>query len=37
MWSVLWFWLGVAPVGIVAVTGTIADMVLRAPAFRQPA
>jgi hypothetical protein len=37
MWSVLWFWLGVAPLGIVAVAGTIADMVLRAPAFRRPA
>jgi hypothetical protein len=37
MWSVLWFWLGVAPLGIVAVGGTIADMVMRAPAFRRPA
>ena len=35
MWSVLWFWLGVAPLGIVAVAGTIADMVLRAPALRR--
>jgi hypothetical protein len=34
IWSVLWFWLGAAPLGIAAVVGASADMILRAPAFR---
>jgi hypothetical protein len=33
VWSVLWFWLGVAPLGIVAVAAAITDMALRAPAL----
>lgn len=34
IWSVLWFWLGAAPLGIIAVAAAITDMVLRAPALR---
>ena len=34
IWSVLWFWLGAAPIGALAVVGAIADMFLRAPALR---
>jgi hypothetical protein len=37
IWSVLWFWLGAAPIGAVAVAGAIADMALRAPALRTSA
>jgi hypothetical protein len=32
-WSVLFFWLGAAPLGIVAVAAASADLVLRAPAL----
>ena len=31
IWSVLWFWLGAAPIGALAVTGAMADMLLRVP------
>ncbi len=34
VWSVLWFWLGAAPLGIVAVAAAITDMALRAPALQ---
>ncbi len=34
IWSVLWFWLGAAPIGAIAVVGAIADMTLRAPTPR---
>lgn len=34
IWSVLWFWLGAAPIGAIAVVGAIADMSLRAPTLR---
>jgi hypothetical protein len=34
IWSVLWFWLGAALFGIVAVAAATADLALRAPAFR---
>ncbi len=34
IWSVLWFWLGAAPIGAIAVVGAIADMTLRAPTLR---
>ena len=34
IWSVLWFWLGAAPIGAIAVAGAIADMTLRAPTLR---
>jgi hypothetical protein len=37
IWSVLWFWLGAAPLGIIAVAGAVVDMILRAPAFRSQA
>jgi hypothetical protein len=36
-WSVLWFWLGAAPLGIIAVAGAVADSIVRAPAFRSRA
>lgn len=30
--AVVWFWLGIAPLGLVALAGAAADLVLRAPA-----
>jgi hypothetical protein len=34
IWLVLWFWLGAAPLGIVAVAGACVDMIMRTPALR---
>ena len=36
IWSVLWFWLGMWPVGLVAVIGSVADLAIRSPQTPRP-